>query len=563
MDLETGASAKPDIVAMNDLLDAVTTGEYRIPKFQRPYVWRPDDMLQLFDSIVRGYPIGSLLVWQTERSDISSLDSIGPIAVPETGPVLRSYVVDGHQRLATLLGVLRLPAGYPNDRPDEWRWWIAFDLRAQTFIHMKGDTKSIPLHVLPLRSILRTVDFARRTREIVASTSLSESEIGYLLDRADAVQRSIRDYRIPLTVMRSASLDDAVNIFARVNQLGRVISSDQMLSALTYREGVNEKFDLAASIDEILGELRPFGFSDIDRSVILRIIIAHVGADFTRPSFENLLTKRTMQELRDGVARARDAALAAAAFLNEDIGLKTSRLLPYSSIFVLLSIFFGHLRIRHSQIGGASVGALKKWFWGTSFNGWFAGANTTDLRDAAEDMRRLADGVADAGDFEARYFSRPVRPFPMAYDRRSARIRASLLMQINRVKPLDPLTRLPVDGNAIFASAGTADIPYFFTNRSRPEVSSPANRVILPKSYARGARLKFLEVADHQLGAEVLESHLVTPSALHALRLEDCKRFVAEREAAILAAEISFLQSLGVPLDEHGARAREEVDSDT
>ena len=75
-------TAKPEIVAVSDLLEAVSSGEVRVPRFQRPYVWTRKTMLQLFDSVLRGYPIGSLLIWQTDREDITSLDAIGPIKLP-------------------------------------------------------------------------------------------------------------------------------------------------------------------------------------------------------------------------------------------------------------------------------------------------------------------------------------------------------------------------------------------------------------------------------------------------------------------------------------------------
>ncbi|MGI4816017.1 MAG: GmrSD restriction endonuclease domain-containing protein, partial [Janthinobacterium lividum] len=49
-------TARPEIIAVSDLLEGVTSGTIRIPRFQRPYVWSPDDMIQLFDSVLRGYP---------------------------------------------------------------------------------------------------------------------------------------------------------------------------------------------------------------------------------------------------------------------------------------------------------------------------------------------------------------------------------------------------------------------------------------------------------------------------------------------------------------------------
>ena len=40
------ASARPEIIPVSDLLDNVSSGEVRVPRFQRPYVWTPDDMIR-------------------------------------------------------------------------------------------------------------------------------------------------------------------------------------------------------------------------------------------------------------------------------------------------------------------------------------------------------------------------------------------------------------------------------------------------------------------------------------------------------------------------------------
>lgn len=555
-------SARPEIVPVSDLLDNVASGEVRVPRFQRPYVWAPDDMIQLFDSVLRGYPIGSLLIWQTDRKDISSLEAIGPIQLPTDGSALKSYVVDGHQRLATLLGVLRLPEDYPRTQMDKWRWWIAYDLREQQFLHIKDRSPSIPLHLLPLRSVLRTADFARRTREIVSSADYA-AEAEELLDRADMVQRAIREYRIPMTVMRSGSLDDAVTIFARVNQRGRDMTPDQMVSALTFREAGDGSFDLAYSIDVILGELREVGFGDLQRRIVLQIILALAGLDFTRPSYERIVDRDSHEKMGPAVDRAIIAIRRSVKFLEEHVGLRTSRLLPYASIIVMLAIYFDELeKQNHQDAPSDHIDLIRTWFWATSFNGWFAGANTTEIRQAGEIIRAVAVGAAGAKTEMLNFFSRPIRPFPKTFDRRSARVRASLLVQILAGKPRDLFTGDPIDGAAVFSDTAARDIPYFFPNQRRPTVSNPANRVILPEGYPRNARSAFLDVSDHFEGAEILASHFVSDDAFRALRDDNFEAFIDFREASILQAEQRFLSAYGLAVDEQASRNDEEVDAD-
>ena len=557
-------TARPEIIAVSDLLEGVTSGTIRIPRFQRPYVWGPDDMIQLFDSVLRGYPIGSLLIWQTDRDDITSLEALGPIVLPRNSPPTRQYVVDGHQRLATLLGVLMLPEDYPRDRRDDWRWWIAYDLRAEQFIHVKHSSPEIPLHHLPLRSVLRTVDFARRTREMLASPDLLESEIDVLLDRADHVQNRVREYRVPMTVMRSGSLDDAVTIFARVNQRGRDMTPDQMVSALTFRDKGEGDFDLAGEIDRMQGALREFGFSELERRTLLQVILALANLDFTRPTYERIVDRSSVGKMRPAVERATSALLESVRFLGSGVGLKTSRLLPYASLIVMLSIFFDALVDSGRPFTQLDHRFLQKWFWATSFNGWFAGANTTELRQAGEAMRKLAqDGIQYEKDFAAFFFDRPIRAFPETFDRRSARVRASLLVQIIDGLPRDLKTGEVFNASAVFTDSATRDLPYFFPNQRRPKVSNPANRVILPGGYPRNVRLVFAEL---RIGdpddALTLSSHFIDDQTFEALLSDDFDTFISKREVNILAAEQRFLDSYGLTIDSTARRSGEEVDSD-
>lgn len=48
------------------LLDKVESNEIVLPEFQREFVWRKDQSKELMNSLYTKYPIGSLLIWNTE-----------------------------------------------------------------------------------------------------------------------------------------------------------------------------------------------------------------------------------------------------------------------------------------------------------------------------------------------------------------------------------------------------------------------------------------------------------------------------------------------------------------
>ena len=45
-------------------IDDATQGVLNVPEFQRKYVWRAAKVADLVDSLWRGYPIGTLLLWE-------------------------------------------------------------------------------------------------------------------------------------------------------------------------------------------------------------------------------------------------------------------------------------------------------------------------------------------------------------------------------------------------------------------------------------------------------------------------------------------------------------------
>src|SRR6266498_2515246 len=150
---DRGITVKPEVMLIEDVLGEVASGRLRVPRFQRPFVWRPEQMADLFDSIDRGFPIGSLLVWETDE-ELASLDTVGGLPVPTRRDGNLAYVLDGHQRLSTLFGTLRRPADSPRGAQQaDWIWWVYRELgakdRPNPFVHWKYDRRP-PRYLSPM-----------------------------------------------------------------------------------------------------------------------------------------------------------------------------------------------------------------------------------------------------------------------------------------------------------------------------------------------------------------------------------------------------------------------------
>jgi uncharacterized protein with ParB-like and HNH nuclease domain len=119
------------------LLKRAREGRLRVPNFQRDFVWRRQDIADLFDSIARQYPIGTLFLWGAQPVP-RSRQNIGPLRLPDyKGETW--LVLDGQQRLTTLVGVLLAgePGWSDDEEADPGRWSLYYDAKENAFSHAK------------------------------------------------------------------------------------------------------------------------------------------------------------------------------------------------------------------------------------------------------------------------------------------------------------------------------------------------------------------------------------------------------------------------------------------
>ena len=122
--------------SLRSLLEDVQRGHIRVPRFQRPFVWSDDQRLELLQSVRDNMPIGSLLVWRTIKFKLASFPSVGPHIIPSIADIAPAtgwqYLLDGHQRVSTLLGLLLPPTHLTAisliSEDDEIDWDIKYDL---------------------------------------------------------------------------------------------------------------------------------------------------------------------------------------------------------------------------------------------------------------------------------------------------------------------------------------------------------------------------------------------------------------------------------------------------
>lgn len=345
-------------------------GKIRIPKFQRPPRWDRNNRLELFDSIYRGYPIGTLLFWRRPASEETI--SLGTLRIDAPSLPDALWVVDGQQRLRTLASSL-LPPELHDGKPEEE---ILFEVAAENFITAAGSTPSSKR--FPLRG-------AHETRGTVQW--LREHEVGDIeYDRITHLSDRLQNFEVPTYIVETEEEADLRLIFDRTNTSGKRLKRAEVFHALSTSNLMD------ASDQPNLRRLDPVAedhsFGTIAPDTLLKCVLAMGSPDITRDFRAEL--DRPPSERSEDIERAASALGHAVRFLQEDAKIPHYRLLPYQFLLVCLVRYFGF----HPDPHPFTRVSLRRWFWRT------AAAGPPGLRGHTGFMRQLLAAV-EGDDAEA------------------------------------------------------------------------------------------------------------------------------------------------------------------
>lgn len=422
--------SQPKIVPLHQLLDQVLSGALRIPRFQRPgteMTWKPEQRRDLLDSVYRGIPIGTILVWSTQEP-INTLPTVGGAEIPASdGRESRKLVVlDGHQRLSTLVATLgpgldlyqrRVRIGV-NGKRESWVFDIdGDDARRDTRFKLLDSGESPGPKEVPLEIAL---DRKKLNQWVRDRSKLTEREI----QRVDSLRDRFREYNMPVATLATESLDEATETFKRVNSSGTPMSDFHMVAALAYTHG----FDPQKAFEEARTEyLEPLGWGEVEDLDLLRVCAGLLRPDDKSVHPSKLNTSKLAELLRNQpslIERAGQSMAFAAKLLAEQAGVHGPEILPYSWQLIVLAIHLGSRNPPDAPLTARQQSQAKRWFWLTTYGSVFAGVNST-IVDWSQ--RALQDMMAGKDESAMKQYIGSRVEEPIDFDRRAARSRACLL----------------------------------------------------------------------------------------------------------------------------------------
>ena len=526
-------------------------------------------MVDLFDSIAHQFPIGTLVLWAAEPAP-KSRSRIGPLRLPGEYSGQTWLVLDGQQRITTLVGVLLRDEEQWSDEGDDdpERWRLYFDARPDGgFTHHDPRSAEPPASYVEVSALMDTLKFFAQVNRILLAAShgspgaRSEQEAQEWVNRAQEVARAIQGYRIPIVEFTTNDLSIAVESFSRLNQRGRSITQDEMFSALTYEEEGGRPFHLAREIDDLQRDMIRSGFGGVDRTVLLRAVLTAAELDLYGANW-TLLSEQLKTDVREALPRAVEEAttgLERARRFLDGLGVLNARMLPYSMQLVGLSAFFG----RCPDPTPEQSDLLTKWFWTSSFTGWFGSGNPAQVRRLVEELRDEVARDPAPDSLRNMNLAQPALPTPLRFDLRSARSRALLCVLFGR-SPLRPDGSPLEDGEAagLLLQRGPESMrivcPGVSDRRLR---SSPANRILDVAPSHSPARSWLVEL-DPGVQAQVLESHALPADTVRLLEERDHETFLQRRMELLAEIEREFMRERGVVPSPDRTPAASPIDVD-
>ena len=536
-DMTSATDPHPDLLAepsartfpLAQLVSLIREGVVRIPHFQRGLRWRTPDAVALIDSVLRGFPIGSLLLWRRRApAETIRLGNV-EINAPEQSDAL--YVVDGQQRLTTFLNVFDPRHGL------EGEFALVYDLDAQppkvrsrSRKDSNNNSDSIPLPVLfDLSKLLRWT-----------------SEHGKYADRIDeinAATQRLREFHVPAYEVRSQ--DDGVlrEIYDRMNNAGKRLTRAEAFRGLfAPEEGTAD-----ATFETIQADIRDrLQWGQLDLDTVLHAFLARRGPNMYRDiHIEFSKERRRIPEFPDedreqSHQRTLDALEIAINFLRYKAGVPHFTFLAYRYLLVVLTRFFAHFPDPCAR----NLNLLQRWYWraaltGPSMSGGMTGsarALTSCITPKDEDgsVQRLLKAV------EGKPHHKP-NASNFGANRASGHI---MLCALWAREPRSPDTEQPFEPADLALEIDQGSTPQpacpeiFPRSALDPTLaSSLGNRLIAPGTPLE-ARIELI-TPETELPAEVRESHFLEASP----KPDEPDQFVRTREELLQHYINEFLRA--------------------
>ena len=364
---------EPQTRTFTALLAEIENGQTKIPQFQREFVWSLVQSANLMDSIIKGYPIGTFIFWNTNER-LRAVRDVGNFKLPEPQDgIFVNYVLDGQQRMTSLFASLKgLKVVRESGKSDDFAE-IYIDLNA------KEDEQIVLVDIADkdAKSLIRITDLLYG-----GLTFLTGYDAVYHT-KLELYKKTIEAYNYSIILLKNAPIDIATEVFTRINEGGRKLSLFEIMVAKTYDYG--REFDLATKYRKLISDLTPFNYETISDATVLQAISIILENECKRQTILKLDKQRFINEWESII----EALKKAVEFFKYTYRIPVSQLLPYNALIVPFTYFFYHHK---NPPTGDKQQILQDFFWRCALSGRYSSSVEGKL---AQDAKRIDEILKD------------------------------------------------------------------------------------------------------------------------------------------------------------------------
>lgn len=402
---------------VKNIIDDVRIGKIGLPDLQRPFVWQDNKVRELFDSMLKGYPIGYIMLWESPADFEEKKSSIGENK--KIYEVPKELVIDGQQRLTALVaamyGVKVKDKNYTereikisfNPMTREFAVWTPAVEKDQEWISRVSDvflakenntfSKLRKAYIVGLNEARVKKDEPELTDD---EEDLIENNLNDLL--------GVEDYSLPtLEISVNADEQDVADIFVRVNSGGQKLNENNFIQTLiaVYEKEVHDKITAFCQESRIPKSGTSYNhIMEIDPQHLVRMA---VGLGFHRARLryaymllrgKNLETGKYSDETRNkNLSTFKDALELAMnlnhwhAFLNclSEAGYVSDKLIASSNAVVFSYVLYlvGKLEYKVDSVRLNKI--ISKWFFMAAITYFYTGSTESEVEKQFADLRNI------------------------------------------------------------------------------------------------------------------------------------------------------------------------------
>ncbi|MBQ8156932.1 DUF262 domain-containing protein [Candidatus Saccharibacteria bacterium] len=401
---------------VNELLINVENGRIGLPDLQRPFEWNDSKVRDLLDSMMKGYPIGFIMLW----SSPDKYENVGYIGENDkTYDAPEDLVIDGQQRLTALLAAMhgvivrdkkykerRIRISY-NPISKEFAVWSQAYEKSPEWISAISDVFMADRgHKIPeFRRAFVAAYNEGRTKNNLPELS---SEEEYQIEQNINDLLNLKEYALPeIKIFDNASEEDVADIFVRVNSGGKKLNETNFIETLlaVYDNDAYEKIETFCSDSRI--PTKNTSYNNILEVDPVHLIRVAVGVGFRRARLryaymllrgKDLRTGETNQETRAENLRIFRDALEKATKLNDwhaflnmfaRAGYLNKSFIASSNAVVFGYVLYLIGKYDYDLSSSELQHIIPRWIFMSTITSFYSGSTESEVEKQFADMRNI------------------------------------------------------------------------------------------------------------------------------------------------------------------------------